>query len=185
MLKLKLQYFGHLMRRTDLFEKILMPGKIESRRTREGWDGWMASLTQWTWVWVSSGSWWGTGKPGMLQSMRSQKIGYDLAAELNWMGVHTMILVFNAEFQAIFSLSSFILIKRLFSSSSLSAIRVASSAYLRLLIFLLAILIPACDLPSPEFHMMYSAYNLNKQGDNIQPCHTSFPILNQFFHVQF
>ena len=54
-----------------------------------------------------------------------------------------------------------------------------SSAYLRLLIFLLAILIPACDLPSPEFHMMYSAYNLNKQDDNIQPCHTPFPILNQ------
>src|SRR5574337_892924 len=68
-----------------------------------------------------------------------------------------------------FSLSSFTFIKRLFSSSSLSAIRVVSSAYLRLLIFLLAILIPACVSSSPAFLMMYSAHKLNKQGDNIQP----------------
>ena len=74
--------------------------------------------------------------------------------------------------------SSFTIIKRLSSSSSLSAIRVVSSAYLRLLIFLLAVLIPACDLSSLAFRMMYSAYELSKQGDNIQPC-TSFPILNQ------
>ena len=47
-----------------------------------GWDGWMASLTQWTGVWVNSGSWWWTGKPGMLQSMGSQRIGHDWAAEL-------------------------------------------------------------------------------------------------------
>ena len=60
-----------------------------------------------------------------------------------------------------------------------------SSAYLRLLIFLLAILIPACNSSSPVFHLMYAAYKLNKQGDNIQPCHTPFPNLNQFFHVQF
>ena len=66
-------------------------------------------------------------------------------------------------------------IKRLFSSS-LSAIRVVSSAYLRLLIFLPAILIPACASSSPAFLMMYSAYKLNKQGDNIQPWHTPFPI---------
>ena len=59
MLKLKLQYFGHLMWRTDSFEKTLMLGKIEGRRRRghRGWDGWMASLAQWTWVWVSSRSW--------------------------------------------------------------------------------------------------------------------------------
>ena len=54
MLKLKLQYFGHLMRRTDSLEKTLMLGKIERRR-RRGWDGWMTSLTQCTWVWASSG----------------------------------------------------------------------------------------------------------------------------------
>ena len=70
-------------------------------------------------------------------------------------------------------------IKRLFSSSSLSAIRVVSSAYLRLLIFLLAILIPACASSSPAFLMMYSAYKLNKQGDHMQPWRTPFPIWNQ------
>ena len=61
MLKLKLQYFGHLMWRADSFEKILMLEKIEGRRSNDrGWDGWMASLTQWTWVWVNSRSWWWT-----------------------------------------------------------------------------------------------------------------------------
>ena len=49
-----------------------------------GWDGWMASLTRWTWVWVNSGSWWWTGRPGMLQFMESQKVGHDLMTELNW-----------------------------------------------------------------------------------------------------
>ena len=79
-----------------------------------------------------------------------------------------------------FSLSSFTFIKRLFSSSSFSAIRVVSSAYLSL-IFLLAILIPACAYSSPVFLMMCSAYKLNKQGDNIQPWCTPFPIWNQSF----
>ena len=84
MLKLKLQYFGHLMRRTNSFEKILMLGKTEgrSRRGRRGWNGWMASLTQWTWVWVNSGSWWWTGKPDVLQSMGSQRVRHDWATEL-------------------------------------------------------------------------------------------------------
>ena len=77
------------------------------------------------------------------------------------------------------SLSPFIFIKRLFSSSSFSAIRVVSSAYLRLLIFLLAVLIPACASCSPAFHLMYSACMLNKLGDNIQPWHTPFRIWNQ------
>ena len=49
-----------------------------------GWSGWMASLTRWTWVWVSSGSWWWTGKSGVLQSMGSQRAGHDWATELNW-----------------------------------------------------------------------------------------------------
>ena len=73
-LKLKLQYFGHLMQRPDSFEKTLMLGKIEGGRKGDnrGWDGWVASLTQWTWNWVSSSSWWCTGKPDMLQSMGSQ-----------------------------------------------------------------------------------------------------------------
>ena len=79
-LKLKLQ---HLMRRADSFEKTLMLGKIEGGRGEDrGWDGWMASLTQWKWVWVGSGSWWWTGKPGMLQSMQSQRVGHDWVTEL-------------------------------------------------------------------------------------------------------
>ena len=77
------------------------------------------------------------------------------------------------------SLSSFTFIKRLFNYSSLSAIRVVLSAYLRLLIFLLAILITAWASSSPVFLMMYFAYKLNKQGDNIQPWHTPFPFWNQ------
>ena len=87
----------------------------------------------------------------------------------------TMIFVF---WMLSFSLSSFTFNKRLFSSS-LSAIRAVSSAYVRLLIFLLAILIPACASSSPAFHSMYSEFKLNNQGNNIQPWHSPFPIWNQ------
>ena len=85
-LKLKLQYFGRLMRRTDSFEKTQMLGKIEGGRKRDdrGWDGGMASPTQCTWVWVNCWSWWWTGRPGMLQSMGKQRVGHDWATELNW-----------------------------------------------------------------------------------------------------
>ena len=86
------------------------------------------------------------------------------------MGPDAMSLAFSMlSFKQNFSLPSFTFIKRLFSSSSLSARRVVSSAYLRLLIFLLAILIPTCASSRLAFHMMYSTYKLNKQGDNIQP----------------
>ena len=81
--KLNLQYLGHMMWRADSLEKTLMLGKIEGRRRRgdRGWDGWMTSLTQWTWVWANSGRQWRTGKPGMLQSMGSQRVGQNLATE--------------------------------------------------------------------------------------------------------
>ena len=82
-------------------------------------------------------------------------------------------------FNPAFSLSSFTFIKRLFSSSSLSAGRVVSSAYLMLLIFLPAILSPSCVSSSLAFYMTYSAYKLNIQGDNIQPWHTFFSFWNQ------
>ena len=82
-------------------------------------------------------------------------------------------------FKPAFSLSSFTLIRRPSTSSSLSAIRMVSSAHLRLLIFLPASLIAACDSSSPAFCMIYSAYELNKQGDDIQPCHNPFPLWNQ------
>ena len=95
------------------------------------------------------------------------------------MGPDAIILVlWILSFKPTFSLFSFSFIKRLFSSS-LSALRVVSSAYQRLLIFLPAILIPDCASSSPAFCKMYSAYKLNKQGDNIQPWHTPFPIWNQ------
>ena len=85
-LTLKLQYFGHLMWRTDSLEKTLMLGKIEGGREGDdrGWDSWMASPTRWTWVWASSRSWWWTGKPGMLPSMGLQRVGHDWETELSW-----------------------------------------------------------------------------------------------------
>ena len=96
------------------------------------------------------------------------------------MGQDAMILVFLIlSFKPAFSLSSFTFIKRLFSSSLLSATRVVSSAYLRLFIFLLAVLIPACNSSSSAFRMMCSACKLNKQGSSKQPCFTPFSILNQ------
>ena len=86
MLKMKLQYFGHLMWRADSFGR---PTCWERLRAREegdnrAWDGWMASLTQWTWVWVNSRSWWWTEKPGMLWFTGSQRVGHDWVTELNW-----------------------------------------------------------------------------------------------------
>ena len=83
MLKLKLQYFGHLMQRTDSLEKTLIVGKIEGRRRRghRGRGGWMAPLTQWTWVWVKFGNWWWKWRPDVLQSMGAE---LDRTEWLNW-----------------------------------------------------------------------------------------------------
>ena len=85
MLKLKLQYFGPLMRRTDSFENPWCWERLKAEEGDDrGWDGWMVSPTQWTWVWVNSGSRWWTGRPGMLQSMGSQRVRHDWATEVNW-----------------------------------------------------------------------------------------------------
>ena len=85
MLKLNLQYFGHLMWRTDSLEKTLCWTWLKAGEgDNRGWDGWTASPTWWTWVWASSKSWWWTGKPGVLQSMGSQRVRHDWATELNW-----------------------------------------------------------------------------------------------------
>ena len=56
----------------------------EEKGDDRGWDGWMASLTQWTWVWMGSGSWWWTGRPGMLRFIGLQRVRHDWATELNW-----------------------------------------------------------------------------------------------------
>ena len=85
MLKLKPQYFGHLMWKADLLEKTLMLGKMKAGEGDDrGSDSWMASPTQWAWVWVNSRSWWRTGRPGVLQSMGLQRVRHDWATELNW-----------------------------------------------------------------------------------------------------
>ena len=80
----------HLMRTVDSLEKTLMLGGIGGRikRDNRGWDGWMASPTRWTWFWVNSGSWWWTGRPGVLRFMGSQRVGHDWVTELNWTGAH-------------------------------------------------------------------------------------------------
>ena len=83
MMKLKLQYFGRLMWRADSLEKILILRGTGGREGDDrGWDGWMVSLTQWTWIWVNSGSWWWTGRPGVLWFMGSQRVGHAWATEL-------------------------------------------------------------------------------------------------------
>ena len=86
MLKLKLQYLAtwheeltHL-KRPCCSERLKAGGEGDN----SGWDGWMASPTPWTWVWVDSRSWWWTGRPGMLQFMGAQRVGHDWATELNW-----------------------------------------------------------------------------------------------------
>ena len=86
MLKLKLQYFGHLMRELTHFKRPLCWERLRAggEGGNRGWDDWMASPTQWTWVWVDSRSCWWTGRPGVLQFMGSQRVGHDWATELNW-----------------------------------------------------------------------------------------------------
>ena len=86
MLKLKLQYFGPLMQSVESLEKTLMVGGIGGRR-KKGWQRMrcLDGITdRWTWVWVNSGSWWWTGRPGVLQFMGSQRVGHDWVTELNW-----------------------------------------------------------------------------------------------------
>ena len=96
MLKLKLQNFGHLMRRLTHWKRLWCweglgaGGEGDDR----GWDGWMVSPIQWTWVWVNSGSWWWTGRPGMLLFIGSQRVRHDWVTELNWTEIYV-----NSNFQ--------------------------------------------------------------------------------------
>ena len=87
MVKLKLQYFAawceeltHSQKRLWCWERLRAGGEGDNRK----WDGWMASSTQWTWVWVDSMSWWWTGRPSVLWFMGSQRVGHNWATELNW-----------------------------------------------------------------------------------------------------
>ena len=99
MLKLKLQYSGHLMRRADSFEKTLMLGKIEGRRRRGRQRmRWLDGITDpMDMVWVDSGSWWWTGRPCELQFMGSQRVRHNWATELNWMSLMGICLIFYIE----------------------------------------------------------------------------------------
>ena len=94
MLKLKLQYFDHLMWRTDSLERLCCLKRLcccerlkaGGEGDDRGWDGWMASLTQWSWIWENPRSWWWTGQLGVLYSMGSQRVRPDWASELNGTG---------------------------------------------------------------------------------------------------
>ena len=95
MLKLKLQYFGHLceelthLKRPWCWERLKAGGDGNNR----GWDGWMASLTRWTWVWVNSGSWWWTGRPGVSDSWGCKES--DMTEQLNWSELMLGALIFT------------------------------------------------------------------------------------------
>ena len=99
MLKLKLQYLATQCeelthwKRPWCWARLKAGGEGDDR----GWDGWMASPTRWTWVWASSRNWWWTGKPGMLQSMGSQRVGHDWATELNWTDVNICYYFYKKE----------------------------------------------------------------------------------------
>ena len=97
MLKPKLQYFGHLLRRVDSLEKTLLLGGIGGGGEGDNrvWDGWMGSVTRWTWVWVNSGSWWWTGRPGVLWFMESQRVSHAWATNLIWTRCISKPALFN------------------------------------------------------------------------------------------
>ena len=90
MQKLKLQNFGHVIQRTSLLKRPSCWEGLKTDRERDnrGWDGWVASLTRWTWVCASSGIWWWTGMPGVLQFMGWQRVRHDWTTELNWFPRH-------------------------------------------------------------------------------------------------
>ena len=149
------------MQRTDSLEKTLMLEKTESRRRgQQRRDGWMASLTQWTWVWVSSGCWWWTGRPGILQSLGLQRVGHDWVTELNWtIVIHTVKgfgIVNKAEIDVFLELSCFfsdpsdvgnsISCSSAFSKSSLNIWKFTFTYCWSLAWKILSITLLACDM---------------------------------------
>ena len=86
MLKLKLQYLATSCEELTHWKRLWSWEGLGAGGERDdrGWDGWMASLTWWTWVWVNSGSWWWTGRPGVLLFIGSQRVRHNWATEMNW-----------------------------------------------------------------------------------------------------
>ena len=165
------------------------PGKLQSMGSQRVGHDWATSLHFTRFVIAIlqrnkrlSNSWLQSPSAVILESKKMKSVTVSTVSPSicnEVMGPNAMILVFwMLNFKPDFSLYSFTFIKRLFSSSSVSAIRVVSSAFLRLLIFLPEILIPVCISSILAFHMMCSAYTLNKQSDNVQPWFTPFPIWN-------
>ena len=95
MLKLKLQYFGHLMEELTHWKRLWSWEGLGAGGEGDNWewDGWMASPTRWTRVWVNSESWWWTGRPGVLWFLGLQRVGHDWATELSWTEVKIMNVV--------------------------------------------------------------------------------------------
>ena len=143
MLKLKLRYFGHLMQRADslkipwCWERLKAGGEGDDR----GWDSWMASPTQWIWVWVGSRSWWWTGRPDVLQSMGSQSqtwLSDWTGLNWTWIGTDTLVvLFFNLGFQFLLSvyrkaIDFYVLMYSVILLNSLISTRSFVSVFLRL-----------------------------------------------------
>jgi len=143
-----------------------------------GGNGWMASLTGWTWVWVNSGRWWWTGRPGVLWFMGSQRVGHDWATELNWTKWDQMLwsLFFECWVLSQFFHSPLSLSSRAFSVPlcfrplEWCHLHIWGYCYFSLQSWLCLCL---CFI---TWHFTWCTLHINKQGDNIQPRHNPFPI---------
>ena len=101
MLKLKFQHLATWCKELTHWKRPWFWERLKAREGDDrGWDGWMASPTQWTWFWVSSGSWWWAGRPDILQSMGLQRVGHDWATELNWLKTVHRIFIHNSKTKA-------------------------------------------------------------------------------------
>ena len=134
------------LKRPWCWERLKVGGEGDNR----GWDGSMASLTQWTWVWASSRCWWWTGRPGGLQSMGSQRVRHDWATELTDRITACWRLLPGIKLKPW-------VIKAMCFRNNIIIANLVLLYSLRLLIFLQESLIPACDSSCPAFHMMHSA----------------------------
>ena len=142
MLKLKLQYFGHIMWRVTHWKRHWCWERLRAGEEGDnrGWDGWMASPTQWTWVWVNSRSWWWRGRPGMLPFIGLQRVRHNWATELKWRRdrqtyTKTSLLFFVVFYRSKFSSGINTFQPKYFFSTSFSASQQNVSAFVGLQCF--------------------------------------------------